>query len=86
MINEMRANHELRILETPVLGRAYLGAGLMPANLKDADRTSLKTECSGPIRGLTVEANAIGRFGAFLRTLQFPLTSPCRIMALEIYI
>ena len=26
MINEMRANHELGILETLVLGRAYLGA------------------------------------------------------------
>ena len=42
MINEMRVNHELGILETLVLGRAYLGAGLMSANLKGADRTSFK--------------------------------------------
>ena len=27
MVNEMRANHELGILETLVLGRAYLGKG-----------------------------------------------------------
>jgi molecular chaperone Hsp33 len=27
MVNEMRANHELGILETLALGRAYLGAG-----------------------------------------------------------
>jgi molecular chaperone Hsp33 len=86
MINEMRANHELGILETLVLGRAYLGTGLMSANLKGADSTSLKIECSGPIRGLTVEANEFGRLGAFLRTFRFPLTSPCRSMILEIYI
>jgi molecular chaperone Hsp33 len=27
VVNEMRANHELGILETLVLGRVYLGAG-----------------------------------------------------------
>ena len=34
MVNEMRANHELGVLETLVLGRAYIGAGLMAADLK----------------------------------------------------
>ena len=34
MVNEMRANHELGILETLVLGRAYLGIALMSANIK----------------------------------------------------
>ena len=34
MVNEMRANHELGILETLVLGRAFIGAGLMSADLK----------------------------------------------------
>ncbi len=52
MVNEMRTNHELGIFETLVLGRAYLGAGLMSANLKGTDAISLKIECSGPIRVL----------------------------------
>jgi molecular chaperone Hsp33 len=42
MINEMRANHELGILETLVLGRAYLGAALMTGDLKGMDRLSIK--------------------------------------------
>ena len=60
MVNEMRANHELGILETLVLGRAYLGAALMSADLKSDDRISIKFDCSGPIKGLVVEANAFG--------------------------
>ena len=76
MINEMRANHELGILETLVLGRAYLGAALMSANLKGADSTSVKIECSGPIRGLTVEANAFGEVRGFLNNVPIPIDKP----------
>jgi molecular chaperone Hsp33 len=76
MINEMRANHELGILETLVLGRAYLGAGLMSANLKGADSTSFKIECSGPIKGLTVEANAFGEVRGFLKNVPIPIDKP----------
>ena len=76
MINEMRANHELGILETLVLGRTYLGAGLMSANLKGADSTSLKIECSGPIKGLTVEANAFGEVRGFLKNVPIPIDKP----------
>jgi molecular chaperone Hsp33 len=76
MINEMRANHELGILETLVLGRAYLGAGLISANLKGADSTSLKIECSGPIQGLTVETNAFGEVRGFLKKVPIPIDKP----------
>ena len=78
MINEMRANHELGILETLVLGRTYLGAGLMSANLKGADSTSIKIECAGPIKGLTVEANAFGEVRGFLKNVPIPIDRPLR--------
>jgi molecular chaperone Hsp33 len=76
MVNEMRANHELGILETLVLGRAYLGAGLMSANLKGTDSISLKIECTGPIKGLTVEANAFGEVRGFLKNVPIPIDKP----------
>ncbi|MEE9494960.1 MAG: Hsp33 family molecular chaperone HslO [Desulfobacterales bacterium] len=76
MVNEMRANHELGILETLVLGRAYLGAGLMSANLKGTDAISLKIECAGPIKGLTVEANAFGEVRGFLKNVPIPIDRP----------
>ena len=76
MIKEMRVNHDLGILETLVLGRAYLGVGLMSANLKGTDSTSIKIECSGPINGLTVEANAFGEVRGFLKNIPIPIDKP----------
>lgn len=76
MVNEMRANHELGILETLVLGRAYLGAALMSADLKSDDRISLKFDCSGPIKGLVVEANAFGEVRGFLKRVPIPIDKP----------
>jgi molecular chaperone Hsp33 len=76
MVNEMRTNHELGILETLVLGRAYLGGALMTADLKGNDRISLQIECSGPIKGLTVEANAFGEIRGFLKNIPIPMDKP----------
>lgn len=42
MIKEMRANHELGILETYIPGHAYMAAGLMTMNIQDRDRIALK--------------------------------------------
>jgi len=76
MINEMRANHELGILETLVLGRAYLGAVLMAGNLKGEDRIGIQIDCSGPIRGLSVEANAFGEVRGYLKNAAIPIHAP----------
>jgi molecular chaperone Hsp33 len=76
MVNEMRTNHELGILETLVLGRAYIGAALMAADLKSDDRISIKFDCSGPIKGLVVEANAFGEVRGFLKQVPIPLDKP----------
>lgn len=76
MVNEMRANHELGILETLVLGRAYLGIGLMSADLKSIDRISLKIDCSGLIKGLVVETNAFGEVKGYLKQLPIAIDKP----------
>lgn len=76
MVNEMRANHHLGILETLVLGRAYLGAGLMSATLKGSDRLNLKIDCSGPIKGLAVETNAFGEVRGYLKNVPIAIDRP----------
>ncbi len=76
MVNEMRWNHELGILETLALGHAYIGAVLMSSNLKGNDRLGLQIECSGPIRGLSVEANAFGEVRGYLKQVPIPIDSP----------
>ena len=76
MVNEMRWNHELGILETLVLGHAYLAAALMSANLKGNDRLCLGVECSGPIKGLSVECNAFGEVRGYLKQVPIPIERP----------
>jgi redox-regulated HSP33 family molecular chaperone len=76
MVNEMRANHGLGILETLTLGRAYLGVGLMAADLKGSDRLSLQINCSGPIKGLSVEGNAFGEVRGYLKRVPIPIDRP----------
>jgi molecular chaperone Hsp33 len=76
MVNEMRWNHQLGILETLVLGHAYLAAALMSANLKGGDRIGLQVECSGPIKGLSVEANAFGEIRGYLYQVPIPIEKP----------
>jgi molecular chaperone Hsp33 len=76
MVNEMRANHGLGILETLVLGHAYLAAGLLSVTLKGSDHIAIKVECSGPIKGLRVEANAYGEVRGFLNQVPIPIEKP----------
>mgnify|MGYP001241954337 CR=1 FL=1 len=55
LVNEMRANHGLGILETLILGQSYVAALLMASNLKGRDSISIRIDCAGPAKGLLVE-------------------------------
>ncbi|MBI5063770.1 MAG: Hsp33 family molecular chaperone HslO, partial [Desulfatitalea sp.] len=76
MVNEMRWNHELGILETLALGHAYMAAALMSAQLKGNDRIRIGVDCSGPIKGLSVEANAFGEVRGYLDRVPIPIAKP----------
>lgn len=76
MVNQMRWNHDLGILETLVLGHAYMGASLMSASLKGNDRLKLQVDCSGPIKGFVVEANSAGEVRGFLKNVPIPIDNP----------
>ncbi len=75
MIRQMQANHELDPLATLILGQAYIGAALMCASLKGHDRLSLALECSGPVKGLHVDANTRGEVRGYLQNGHIPLDS-----------
>ena len=76
LVQEMRNNHALGVLETLVLGHGYMGGLLVASSLKGKDRMALKIECSGPIGGLVVEANARGEVRGYLQKIPIPVTSP----------
>jgi molecular chaperone Hsp33 len=56
----MRANHKLGALETLLLGRAYLCAGLLGTTIKGGDKLILRAQGDGPAEGFSVEALADG--------------------------
>jgi molecular chaperone Hsp33 len=76
MTNQMKANHDLGVLETLALGHAGIGAALMAANLKGSDRLNVQIDCSGPLKGLSVDANAFGEVRGFLKAVPIPVAEP----------
>lgn len=83
MINEMRANHGLGPLETLVLGQAYIAAALICSGLKGKDRASLNIQCSGPIKGLDVEANVFGEVRGYLKANPIQVKNPGKVKRLS---
>lgn len=75
-INQMRANFDLGILETLVLGHAYLAAGVLASTVKGDDRVQLNIECGGPIKGVYVEAWAVGAVRGYLQEVPIPIHEP----------
>ncbi len=65
MVNEMRANHELGILETLVLGRAYLGAGLMSADLRAMIGSVLNSTARDRLKVWWLKPMRSGKYAVF---------------------
>ena len=74
MINQMRRNHELGILETLILGHAYLAGGLLVSQMKSRDRLAIAVEAEGPAGGFNVESNALGEVRGYLKNATIPVS------------
>ena len=64
--NLMRTNHNLNPTAAFVLGQAAIGAILSATTLKNGENLSLIASLDGPLRGITVEANAGGQVRGYL--------------------
>ena len=76
LVQKMRQQHHLGILETLVLGQACVGALLMAASMKGEERVTLQVDCSGPIKGLVAEANARLEVRGYLKNVPIPIERP----------
>lgn len=86
LVNQMRANHEMGILETLLLGHSYIAAGLLTSLVKGNDRVLMGIECDGPVRGVSVESNAHGEIRGYLRNQPIPVEGPVESFDLAPYI
>jgi molecular chaperone Hsp33 len=78
LVNQMRANHGLGVMETLILGHAYMAAGLLTAMMKGEDRIAIALQCTGPAAGLSVESSAGGAIRGYLRRNPIPILEPPR--------
>jgi len=76
MVHEMQANHGTGILETYILGHAYIAVGLLTSMLKGNDKIGISVECAGPAKGFDVEASARGDVRGYLRQNPIPIEKP----------
>lgn len=76
MVAEMSASHNAGILETYVLGGAYIASALMASSVKGEDRIQLSVECAGAIGGIYTEAWASGEVRGYLKNNPVPLKKP----------
>ncbi len=67
LLNQMRVNHDLGVVESLVLGQAYIANALLSATVKSNDRVQLTVECGGPIGGVYTEAWASGAVRGYLK-------------------
>ncbi len=74
LVNRMQVNHHLSGTGSLILGQAYLLALLAASTLKDEDRLSLVVECTGPVGGLSAEANSHGQVRGYLHNSEVRLS------------
>ena len=67
-VNQLRAQHNLGILETYILGQASLCAALTIPMMKDLEHNVIKYEGTGPAEGYSVEADSTGYVRGYLFT------------------
>lgn len=75
-VNQMRAQHNLGILETMILGQAGLCAALTIPMMKDLEHNVIKFEGTGPAEGYSVEADSTGYVRGFLFNEHIPVEKP----------
>ncbi|MFN6964360.1 MAG: Hsp33 family molecular chaperone HslO [Pyrinomonadaceae bacterium] len=59
--------HQPSPTASAALGRVLTGTLLLASTLKDFDRLTVRLECSGPIGGVTAEANVHGEVRGYIR-------------------
>lgn len=75
-VNRLRAQHDLGLLETMVLGQASLAGALLIPTMKGRDRAILRYDTNGPAAGFSVEANSVGTVRGFLLQDPIPVERP----------
>lgn len=83
LVNQMRAQHHLGILETLLLGQACLCASLLIQTMKGQEHIQFKYETDGPACGFCVESDSTGNVRGYLLKNPIPVQNELTSWDLE---
>ena len=76
LVNQMRAQHDLGILESFILGNACLASGLLLQTMKGREHLTLRYETDGLCKGFSTSVDSTGFVRAYLFDKSIPLEKP----------
>ncbi|GAB1481526.1 Hsp33 family molecular chaperone HslO [Treponema sp.] len=74
--NQARTNHQLGILESLALSQAYMSALLLSSTMNEGDRCAIRMDCTGALRGFSVEGSWEGGVRGYLFNDTIHLDAP----------
>ncbi|MEX0720110.1 MAG: Hsp33 family molecular chaperone HslO [Balneolaceae bacterium] len=73
VVKTAKANHNLSLLNTVILGRALTAVMLMASELKGEERIQLRMDGNGPIGFVVAEANQVGEIRGYVQNPEVEL-------------
>ncbi len=66
MAAQSRVNHNLGIIESLALSQVLIAGGLLSTTIKEDTKINIRFDCSGPLKGLTADADWQGNVRGYL--------------------
>ncbi len=66
MAAQARVNHGLGILESLALSQGLIAGGLLSTTIKEDTKINIRFDCSGPLKGFTIDADWQGNVRGYL--------------------
>ncbi len=66
LVSQARANHNLGIIESLALSQGLIAGGLISTTIKEGTKINLRMDCSGPLRGFSVDTDWQGNVRGYL--------------------
>ncbi len=66
MAAQARINHDLGILESLALSQGLIAGGLLSTTIKEDTKINIRFDCSGPLKGFTIDADWQGNVRGYL--------------------
>jgi molecular chaperone Hsp33 len=86
MTAQARANHGLGIIESLALSQGLIAGGLLSTTIKENTRINLRFDCSGPLKGLSIDADWEGNVRGYLFNNSINIDEPLDTFDLKPFI